>query len=204
MALLRALRAFVLALVKGRYVLDDDGAPKRVWPWTRVASNWTALARRIRAKRVKGKEPFQLRASWDLDIVDTVTGRRRHVALGENLIVTAGLNALKDRMFNPSTAQAVFGYMAIGTGSTPETAADTALGAESRRAAVTYAAGGAGVAVITRIFAADGTARTYAEAGLFDASSSGTMFNRKVFDSAVPIGTTENVTCVCTITASNG
>lgn len=203
MALVHALRRFLLALVRPRYELGDDGRLARVWPWTR-SFEWRELARRIRHARVKGKEPFTLRACWDLDIVDTVTGRRRHVALGENLIVTTGLNALKDRMFNPATTQTFFGYMAIGTGATAETAGDTALGTESRRAATSYAAGGTGVCVISRVFAADGTARTYNEAGLFDLNAAGVMFNRKVFDAAVPIGTTENVTVTCTLTASNG
>lgn len=201
MTWLARLLAAIASVFRPAFVLGDDGRARRVYSWTRV-QDWKALASRMRL-RIKGKDPLRFRARWDLVIEDQVTKRRRVVSLGENLIVNAGLNALKDRMFNSGTSQDPFTYCALGTGATAEAATDTALQTEARRAAATYAAGGTGVCTLTVTFAADGTARSYAEGGLFDASSSGTMFNRKTF-TAVPIGTTENVTVVVTITAANG
>jgi hypothetical protein len=195
------LRRLWAAIFQPRYVLGDDGRARRVYAWTRVA-DWGELAGRMR-RRLRGKDPLRLVARWTLEIEDIVTGRRRVVELGENLIVNSGLNALKDRMFNPATAQAAMTWIGIGTGATGEAPTDVALQTEARREQGAYAAGGVGVCTVSKTFAADGTARTYAEAGLFDLAAAGVMFNRKTFP-GVPIGIAENVTVSCTLTAANG
>ncbi len=76
-------------------------------------------------------------AEWDLELVgpDGAAKDRRHF---KNLIVNAGLNRAKDRLFNPTTVATVFGYVAIGTGAIAETPVDVALGTEAARAAVAY------------------------------------------------------------------
>ena len=74
-------------------------------------------------------------AEWDLELVgsDGAAKERRHF---KNLIVNAGLNRAKDRLFNPATVATVFGYVAIGTGALAETPVDVALGTEAARAAM--------------------------------------------------------------------
>jgi len=126
-------------------------------------------------------------------------GALKAVREGHNLVVTAGLNAIKDRLLNPSTTTAVFGYVAIGTGATAEAAGDTALQTEAARAAATYTAGGTGVCTFERTFAAGVGTGAITEAGIFNDATTGTMFNRKTF-SAVNKAAGDTLKVVFTVT----
>jgi len=98
-----------------------------------------------------------------------------------NLVVTAGLGFIASRM--TGTAANVMSHMAIGTGSTAAAAGNTALGTESARVALTSTTvTGPAVAYVASFPA--GTPATLTgiqEAGIFNASSSGTMLCRTVF-----------------------
>jgi len=96
-----------------------------------------------------------------------------------NLIVTDGLNWVRDRLLGTETDQIT--HMARGSGSTAVTAADSALDTETERDAVTSTV--VSSASITWQYLEGTTSnngQTFREAGLFDAASSGTMFNRWV------------------------
>lgn len=157
------------------------------------------LDRFLRRKR---HARFAVRAKWTATVVRPDGTEVVH-DLGENLIVNTGLDALKDRMFNPGTVQALFGYVAIGTGVVAETAADVALGTEVARGAATYTAGGVGVCTVERTFPAAGGYEPAAvtEYGLFDAAAAGVMFNRKV-SAAVNKTAADALKVACVITAT--
>ena len=116
----------------------------------------------------------------------------------DNLVVTAGKNFVADRMKNNST---VMGYMAVGTGSTAAAAGDTTLGSESDRNALTSTTVTNNEVAYVGTWAAGDASVAITEAGLFSASSGGTMLARTVF-SAVNKGASDSLTITWTITVS--
>lgn len=171
--------------------------------WGRLAGGARRLAARLRGG---GGERLALRIQgvWEIACgpvgpdgrVQAHTVRRHEV----NLVVNAGLDAIKDRLLNPATVVALFGFIAIGTDATPEAAGQTALGAEVARGAVTYTAGGTGVATIERTFAAGVGTGAITEAGAFNDAAAGTMLNRKTFAAVnKAAGDTLKASCVLTI-----
>lgn len=97
----------------------------------------------------------------------------------DNLVVTTGKGYVASRM-KDATATAM-SHMAVGTGSTAAAAADTTLGGESARVALTSTTvSGAVVTYVATFPAGTGTA-ALTEAAVLNASSSGTMLCRTVF-----------------------
>lgn len=102
----------------------------------------------------------------------------------ENLVVTTGLAFITSRM--SGTGDGVMSHMAVGTGSTTAAAADTALGSESARVAltsttrVTTTVTNDAIQYVATFSAGTGTA-ALTEAGVFNASSAGTMLCRTTF-----------------------
>lgn len=169
--------------------------------WSRLASG----ARRLRA-RLTGRTDLlriRVRGVWAVECGPLgADGKiRAHTTREgeENLVVNAGLDAIKDWLLNPASAGAVFGFLAIGTDATPEASGDLALGAEVARAATTYTAGGTGVATAERTFAAGVGTGAITEAGLFNDAAAGDMLNRKTWAAVnKAAGDTLKVTCVLT------
>lgn len=116
----------------------------------------------------------------------------------DNLVVTAGKNYVADRMKNNST---VMGYMAVGTGTTAAAASDTTLASESDRNALTSTTVTNNEVAYVGTWAAGDASVAITEAGLFSASSGGTMLARTVF-SAVNKGASDSLTITWTITVS--
>lgn len=116
----------------------------------------------------------------------------------DNLVVTAGKNYVADRMKNNST---VMGYMAVGTGTTAAAAGDTTLASESDRNALTSTTVTNNEVAYVGTWAAGDASVAITEAGLFSASSGGTMLARTVF-SAVNKGASDSLTITWTITVS--
>jgi len=117
-----------------------------------------------------------------------------------NTIVTAGKNELASLITGNGT---VFGYMAIGTGTTSVVAGDTTLETELDRNATTVSGGTATNNTIefeTVWNAGDGTG-AITEAGIFNASSSGDMLARTTF-SAVNKSASDILTITWTVTIS--
>ena len=115
-----------------------------------------------------------------------------------NLVVTAGKNYVADRIKNNST---VMSHMAIGTGSTAAAAGNTALGSESARTALTSSTVTDNEIVYVDTFAAGVGTGAITEAGIFNASSGGTMLCRTVF-SVVNKGASDAMTITWTVTVS--
>jgi len=97
-----------------------------------------------------------------------------------NLVVDAGKTLIAARL---SGSGSVLSHMAVGSGSTAAAAGNTALGTEIDRNALTVSGGSASGATVTyecTWAAGDGTG-AITEAGLFTASSGGTMLARVGF-----------------------
>ena len=117
-----------------------------------------------------------------------------------NTIVTAGKNELASLITGNGT---VFGYMAVGTGTTSVVAGDTTLETELDRNAMTVSGGTATNNTIefeTVWNAGDGTG-SITEAGIFNAASSGDMLARTTF-SAVNKSASDILTITWTVTIS--
>ena len=117
-----------------------------------------------------------------------------------NTIVTAGKNDIASLI---TGAGSVMTHMAVGTGTNAVAAGDTTLQTESDRNALSTSGGSPSTNTVTYTAvwnAGDGTG-SLTEAGLFSASSSGTMLARTVF-SAVNKGASDVLTITWTITVS--
>jgi hypothetical protein len=99
----------------------------------------------------------------------------------DNLIVTTGRDAIIERLdSSPATAQP--SHMAVGTGATAPAAGNTTLGTELDRNALTSStSSGAVLTMVGNWAAGDATNSAIAEAGVFNASSSGTLYSRATF-----------------------
>ena len=130
----------------------------------------------------------------------------------DNLVVTTGKNFVASRM--AGTSSNVMSHMAIGTGSTAaaaakapfqimQAAANTTLGTESARVGLTSTTANNNDVVYVATFPANtpSSAAAITEAGLFNASSSGTMLCRTVF-AQVNKQTADALTVTWTVTAS--
>jgi hypothetical protein len=110
----------------------------------------------------------------------------------KNIITNVGLAAIIRLIFSAFT-ETKFGYLAIGTGTTAESATDTALEYEIKRKTATQTQTTTTVTNDTCLCeatfsSADGLSGTsnVSEVGIFNASSGGTLLARKTF-TAVPI-----------------
>tara|TARA_R100000329_G_scaffold34842_1_gene32570 strand:+ start:156 stop:581 length:426 start_codon:yes stop_codon:yes gene_type:complete len=117
----------------------------------------------------------------------------------DNLVVTAGKGYVASRM--KDTSATAMSHMAIGTGSSAAAAGNTALGNQAARVSLTSTTvSGADVVYAATFGAGTGTA-AITEAGIFNASSSGTMLCRTVF-SVVNKGAADSMTITWTVTVS--
>lgn len=117
----------------------------------------------------------------------------------DNLVVTTGKNYVASRI-KDATATAM-SHMAIGTGTTAAAAGDTALGSESARTALTSTTVTNNEIAYVDTFGAGTGTGAITEAGLFNASSAGTMLCRTVF-SVVNKGADDSMTITWTVTVS--
>jgi hypothetical protein len=116
-----------------------------------------------------------------------------------NLVVTDGKEYVASRM-KDATATAM-SHMAIGSGSTAAAAGDSALGSELGRVALTSTAVSGAVVTYTATFGAGTGTGAVTEAGILNASSSGTLLCRTVF-SVVNKGASDSMTITWTVTVS--
>jgi hypothetical protein len=119
-----------------------------------------------------------------------------------NLVVTAGKGFVATRMIG--TGAGVMTHMEVGTGTTDPVAGNTTLesAVSSSRTAFTSSAAvsGAVVTYITAFAAGTGTG-ALTEAGIFNASSGGTMLCRTEF-AVVNKGAADTMTITWTVTVS--
>lgn len=120
----------------------------------------------------------------------------------KNLVVSAGLNFICDRM--EGTSEAVMSHMALGSGTTAAAAGDTDLGSilGSREALDSTTVSSNTITYVSSFEAGDATGAV-TEAGIFNASTGGTMLCRVVFaEINKAADDTMSVTWVITLTAS--
>ena len=117
----------------------------------------------------------------------------------DNLVVTAGKGYVASRIKDASAT--AMSHMAIGSGSTAAAAGNTALGSELGRVSLTSTNVSAAVVTYVATFAAGTGTGAVTEAGLLNASSSGTMLCRTVF-SVVNKGSADSMTITWTVTVS--
>lgn len=96
-----------------------------------------------------------------------------------NLVVTAGKGYIASRMVG--TSSGAMSHMAIGTGSTSPAAGDTTLGTEAGRVGLTSSVASANTVTYTATFPSGTGTGAITEAGILNASSSGTLLCRTTF-----------------------
>tara|TARA_B100001093_G_C26130246_1_gene718810 strand:- start:64 stop:507 length:444 start_codon:yes stop_codon:yes gene_type:complete len=116
-----------------------------------------------------------------------------------NLVVDTGLNYIASRMKDASAT--AMSHMAVGTGTTAAAAGNTALVTESARVALTSSTVTAGSISYVASYAAGTGTGALTEAGIFNASSSGTLLCRTLF-SVINKGSADTMTITWTITIS--
>ena len=120
----------------------------------------------------------------------------------DNIIVNGGFDFVADAIGNSGSRPGVMGWIAVGTGTTAAASTQTALVTEIKRNASTYAhTAGTKVFTFTASYAAGDATGALTEAGVFNAASGGTMFDRVVFP-VVNKGADDSLTAVFTFTMS--
>ena len=121
-----------------------------------------------------------LKATGKLDIIlkdsDGNIKQELHVP---NLVVTVGKNFIASRMVG--TTSPVMSHMAIGTNATAPVSANTTLGTEVARVALSSATATANTVSYSATFPAGTGTGAITEAGIFNAASSGTLLCRTTF-----------------------
>lgn len=116
----------------------------------------------------------------------------------KNLVVTTGKQFIAARMVGTPTEM---GWMAVGADNTAAAAGNTALGSELGRVALTSDSSTGAVVTYVATFPAGTGTGAVVEAGIFNASSSGTMLCRTVF-AVVNKGADDAMTITWQITVS--
>ncbi|NBS68927.1 hypothetical protein EBT31_08415 [bacterium] len=116
-----------------------------------------------------------------------------------NLVVTTGKNFVASRIKDATTA--AMSHMAIGTVSTAAAATDSALGGEAARVALSSTTVTGNVVNYIASFPAGTGTGAITEAGLFNASTAGTMFCRTTF-AVVNKGASDSMTITWSVTVS--
>ena len=143
-------------------------------------------------------DAFEIRGNCHVPLFDK-DGELKTERRIENLVVTTGRDAIIERLdSSPGTTQPT--HMAVGTGSTAPAAGNTTLGAEIDRNALTSNTASGGVLTMVGNWAAgDATNTAIAEAGVFNAASSGTMYSRATF-TAIDKGASDTLQITWTYT----
>jgi len=134
-----------------------------------------------------------------LDLFDA-DGNLKETQEIKNVVVTVGLRYIAPRM-NDATATAM-SHMAIGSNNTAAAAGNTALGTELGRVALTSTTVSTNTVQYIGDFPAGTGTGAVVEAGVLNASSSGTMLCRTVF-SVVNKGASDTLKVTWTITVSD-
>lgn len=126
-------------------------------------------------------------------------GELKEKAYIPNLVVAVGRAYIASRM-KDDTATAM-SHMAVGTGAVAADAADTTLGTEANRQLLLSTIVASNVVTYTAEYAAGQGTGALTEAGIFNASSAGTMLCRTVFD-VINKAADDSMTITWTVTLS--
>jgi len=124
-------------------------------------------------------EALKLRGDLGIVLRDK-DGNIKEQRTEKNLVVSAGLNFICDRM--EGTSEAVMSHMAVGSGTTAAAAGNTDLESilGSREALDSTTVADNTITYVSSFEAGEGTG-AITEAGIFNASTAGTMLCRTVF-----------------------
>jgi len=142
----------------------------------------------------------QIKVTGELKI--TVTndeGNVKKEIIVPNIVVTDGKEYIASRMKDASAT--AMSHMAIGTGSTAAAAGDAALGTESGRVALTSTTVTSNAVAYVATFPAGTGTGAITEAGILNASSSGTLLCRTVF-SVINKGAADTLGITWTVTVN--
>ena len=133
-------------------------------------------------------------------VIHDDSGKQKENFTIPNLVVTTGLAYIASRM-KDATATAMT-HMAVGTGSTAAAAGNTALETQlGSRVALTSTTVTSNSIAYVASFGAGVATGALTEAGIFNASTSGTMLCRTVF-AVINKGASDTMTITWTITIS--
>lgn len=136
-----------------------------------------------------------------IEVHDAKTGALLRSEERHNLFVLTGRNLIRDAL-NGTSGTFTISHLGVGTGTTAAASTDTTLGSQVQRDAVTKRTAGSGSLTIQYYLASSAAnGSTLTEAGLFNASSGGTMFAR-VVHTAIAKTASITVTYTWTITIS--
>ena len=140
-----------------------------------------------------------IKVTGELKITVTKPDSNVHETVVPNIVVTDGKEYIASRM-KDATATAM-SHMAIGTGSTAAAAGDATLGTEAGRVALTSTTVTSNAVAYVATFAAGTGTGAITEAGIFNASSSGTLLCRTVF-SVINKGAADTLGITWTVTVN--
>lgn len=121
-----------------------------------------------------------IKVTGELKITVTKPDGNVHETVVPNIVVTDGKEYIASRM-KDATATAM-SHMAIGTGTTAAAAGDSALETEAGRVALTSTTVTSNAVAYVATFAAGTGTGAITEAGILNASSSGDLLCRTVFN----------------------
>ena len=140
-----------------------------------------------------------IKVTGELKITVTKPDGNVHETVVPNIVVTDGKEYIASRM-KDATATAM-SHMAIGTGTTAAAAGDAALETEAGRVALTSTTVTSNAVAYVATFAAGTGTGAITEAGILNASSSGTLLCRTVF-SVINKGAADTLGITWTVTVN--
>lgn len=108
-------------------------------------------------------------------------GKRKELRIVENVVVTVGKNYLANWLTAATQSDYFMRYLALGTGTTAASASDTALETELATRVAGTLSNSTNVWQNQATFGPGVDTGAITEAGIFTASSAGTMFARQTF-----------------------
>ena len=140
-----------------------------------------------------------IKVTGELKVTLTKPDGNVHETVVPNIVVTDGKDYIASRMKDASAT--AMSHMAIGTGSTAAAAGDAALGTEAGRVALTSTTVSSNAVAYVATFAAGTGPGAITEAGILNASSSGTLLCRTVF-SVINKGAADTLGITWTVTVN--
>ena len=140
-----------------------------------------------------------IKVTGELKLTLTKPDGNIHETVVPNIVVTDGKEYIASRMID-ATATAM-SHMAIGTGSTAAAAGDSTLGTEAGRVSLTSTTVTSNAVAYVATFGAGTGTGAITEAGIFNASSSGTLLCRTVF-SVINKGAADTLGITWTVTVN--
>jgi hypothetical protein len=143
-----------------------------------------------------------LKGKWFVELYGP-DGELKDKKEGHNVVCTNGKEFLASFLYSAAAAASTFTckYIGIGTDSTAEAAAQTALGTESARHTGTVSYVSNQIYQVKATFGTGMGTGAIVEYGLFSSSTGGTMLSRDV-EAAINKGANDSLTCTLQLTLS--